>query len=155
VSQKQVNISKKEFVIHPYDRRIVSILKLLEKELSGYNFGIVKNYDKELVNNSLAKATRLKHLQIILNLARMIKKDWNQVTTKDISDLVYHIMQTYSDTGQENNVTWDHKKILKIFFRWFKLGSREFRVVGDPEETKFLKIEISPINGIKIEIHMK
>lgn len=141
LSQRYVSIGNKDFVIHPYDRRINSTLKLLEKVLSKYNFTIIKNYDKELVNNSLAKATRLKHLQIVLNLSRMIKKDWNQVTKQDVSDLVYHIMQTYSDTGQENNVTWDHKKILKIFFRWFKLGSREFRIVGDPEETKFVKLK--------------
>jgi integrase/recombinase XerD len=141
MSQKQVSISKKEFIIHPYDRKIASTLKLLERELSGNNFNIVENYDKELVNNSLAKATRLKHLQIVLNLSRMIKKDWTQVTKQDIADLVYHIMQTYSDSGQENNVTWDHKKILKIFFRWFKLGSREFITVGDPEETKSVKLK--------------
>src|SRR5579864_1681401 len=142
MSQKQVSISKKEFVIHPYDRRISSTLRLIEKDLSKYNISIINNYDKELVNNSLAKATRLKHLQIILNLSRMIKKDWNQITRQDISDLVYHIMQTYSDSGQENNVTWDHKKILKIFFRWFKLDSREYRIVGDPEETKFVKLKL-------------
>lgn len=117
-------------------------MKLLEKNLSEYNFDAIKKYDRELVNNSLARATRLKHLQIILNLSRMIKKDWSQVTKQDISDLVYHIMQKYSESGQENHVTWDHKKILKIFFRWFKLGSREFRIVGDPEETKFVKLKL-------------
>ena len=59
MSQKQVSISKKEFAIHPYDRKIACTLKLIEKELSEYNYKIIKNYDKELVNNSLAKATRL------------------------------------------------------------------------------------------------
>lgn len=39
MSQKQVSISKKEFVIHPYERRITSTLKLLEKDLSEYNLG--------------------------------------------------------------------------------------------------------------------
>lgn len=33
------------------------------------------------------------------------------------------------------------KKILKIFFRWVKLGSRSFVEVGDPEETKRVKIK--------------
>lgn len=127
-------------MIHPYDRRITCTLKLIERELSDANVILIKNYDRELVNNSLAKATRLKHLQILLNLSRMVKKDWNQVTKQDISDLVYHIMQTYSESGQESSVTWDHKKILKIFFRWFKLDSREFRLVGDPEETRSVKL---------------
>ncbi len=140
MSQKQVTISKKEFVIHPYDRKIASTLMRIEKEFSKYNVKVIKSYDMVLVNDSLAKATRLKHLEIILNLSRMVKKDWNAVSKKDIDEMAYHIMQTYSDSGQETNTTWDHKKILKIFFRWFKLGSREFRAVGDPEETRLVKL---------------
>ena len=60
-----MGISKKEFVIHPYDRRIASTLKRIERDLSVYNVTTIKNYDKELVNNSLAKATRLKQEIII------------------------------------------------------------------------------------------
>lgn len=30
--------------------------------------------------------------------------------------------------------------MLKIFFRWFKFGSRELNEVGDPEETKKVKL---------------
>lgn len=40
------------------------------------------------------------------------------------------------NNGQESNYSYDHKKVLKIFFRWLKLGSRELNEVGDPEETK-------------------
>ena len=39
-----------------------------------------------------------------------------------------------NEKGQETNYTYDHKKILKLFFRWFKLGSRDFKDVGDPAE---------------------
>ncbi len=129
-----------DFIIHEYDRKISSTLKQIERELSPENVKLIKSYDRELVNNSLAKATRLKHLQMILNLSRMIKKDWKDVTKTDIDNLVYHIMETYSSSGQETNSTWDHKKILKIFFRWFKLGSREHGLVGDPVETKYVKL---------------
>lgn len=74
MSQKHDSVSKKEFVIHPYDRRIANTLKRIENELSKYNVELIKSYDRELVNNSLAKATRLKQLEIILNLSRIIKK---------------------------------------------------------------------------------
>ena len=51
-------------------------------------------------------------------------------------------MIEYADiNGQESNSSYDNKKILKIFFRWFKLGSREFKDVGDPEETKKVKLK--------------
>ncbi|MDE1764933.1 MAG: tyrosine-type recombinase/integrase [Thaumarchaeota archaeon] len=114
---------------------------LIEKELSPYNIELIKKYDSELVKQSLAKATRLKHLQILLNLSRFIKKDWNEITKDDIDKLVMRVVQLYgSDSGQETNTTWDHKKILKIFFRWFKTGSRNFREVGDPIETKSVKL---------------
>ena len=37
-------------------------------------------------------------------------------------------MIEYADINdQESNSSYDNKKILKIFFRWFKLGSREYK----------------------------
>ena len=60
--------------IHPYDVKIDAIYRLIEKELSQENISLIKKYDKQMAQQSLAKATRLKHLQIILNLSRMIKK---------------------------------------------------------------------------------
>ena len=140
MSQKQVS-KKKEFVIHDYDCKISNTYSLIERELSPYNVQLIRKYDSELVKQSLAKATRLKHLQIMLNLTRFIKKDWKDITKDDIDRLVLKIVELYAnDSGQETNTTWDHKKILKIFFRWFKLGSRNFREVGDPPETKPVKL---------------
>ena len=68
-------------------------------------------------------------------------KDWNQVDADDIKELVYNIVTQYSNNGQETHTTYDHKKILKIFFRWVKLGSRSKSEVGDPDETKSVKMK--------------
>jgi hypothetical protein len=130
-----------EIEIHPYDHRIDRAYKLIEKELSKENITLIKKYDRYMVRQSLAKATRLKHLQIILNLTRMVKKDWEHVTKNDIEDIVFKVVQTYGDAnGKETNTTYDHKKILKIFFRWVKFASREFKEVGEPPETKDVKL---------------
>lgn len=95
-----------------------------------------------MVSLSMAKATRLLHLRTLLSLSRMLGKNWHDCTRSDIDELVYNIMKKYSNgDGQETNTSSDHKKILKIFFRWFKLGSRDFTEVGDPEETKRVKIK--------------
>lgn len=95
-----------------------------------------------MVSLSMAKATRRLHLRTLLSLSRMLEKNWNTVTKSDIDELVYKIMQKYaSGDGQETNTSSDHKKVLKIFFRWFKLGSRDFNEVGDPDETKRVKIK--------------
>ena len=48
--------------------------------------------------------------------------------------------QFAEENGQESNYSYDHKKVLKIFFRWFKLDSREFKEVGDPEETRKVRL---------------
>ncbi|RDJ31219.1 MAG: integrase [Crenarchaeota archaeon] len=135
-------VQKERFQIHNYDGAINSLLSSIEKELSTKNSELILKYDRVLVRESLAKATRRKHLEILLSLSRLLKKDWHDVTKDDVNDLVFQVMQRYSpETGQETNSTWDHKKILKIFFRWFKLGDRQYRIVGDPEETKNVRLK--------------
>lgn len=112
------------------------IVKMMKKELSKNNVELISQYDMEMVRQSIAIATRQKHLRTLLGLSRMLRKDWKSITKDDIDKLVYDIMQNYSDSsGKETNYSYDHKKILKIFFRWLKLGSREFVEVGDPPET--------------------
>jgi len=140
MSQKQVQIRKQDIIVHDFDRRIENILKMIDSEASKENQSLIHEYDKEMVRLSIAKATRAKHLATILSLTRILKKDWQSAAKKDIDDVLYKVMQTYSSNGQETYSTWDHKKILKIFFRWLKLGSREKNAVGDPEETKSIKL---------------
>src|SRR5260370_31729479 len=90
----------------------------------------------------LAKVTRLKHLKGLLRLSRLVNKEWKDVTKSDIDGLVYSVMKKYgTESGQESETSRDHKKILKIFFRWLKLGSREKEEVGDPEETKGIRLK--------------
>jgi len=89
----------------------------------------------------LGKATRHKNIQIILNLSRFLGKDWVTASKDDIENIVIKITELYSDNnGKETYTSYDHKKILKIFFRWHKLGSRDQKDVGDPPETKNIKI---------------
>ena len=50
------------------------------------------------------------------------------------------------------NSSYDHKKILKIFFRWIKLGSRSSKEVGDPQETKGIQLRPVKNNLIREEL---
>lgn len=51
-------------------------------------------------------------------------------------------MSEYGDVnGDETETSRDFKKILKLFFRWLKLGSRSFKEVGDPTETKGIRLK--------------
>ncbi len=112
------------------------VKKQIQNELSAENVELISQYDMEMVRHSIAIATRQKHLKTLLGLSRILRKDWKDVSKNDIEKLVYDIMQNYADSsGKETNYSYDHKKVLKIFFRWMKLGSREFIEVGDPPET--------------------
>ena len=109
--------------IYDYDARI--------HELKNSNINSKRNISKKsrdhttihdlMLCPSMAKATRHKHLQTILNLIRYLKKDWDVATANDIGKLVVEIVRRYAnDNGQETYTSYDHKKILKIFYRWFK-----------------------------------
>jgi hypothetical protein len=137
---KQITEPKKS-TIYDYDDRIKRTWNLIRKELSKENQELIERYDNEMIALAKAKATRHKHLQTILNLCRYVGKNWDQVIKNDVSNLVIIIMKEYSDeNGQETYTSYDHKKILKIFYRWYKLGSRDQRDVGDPPETKSVKL---------------
>ena len=119
-----------------------NVHNLIKRELSEKNANVIYKYDIEMVRQSIALATRQKHLRTLLNLSRLLNKDWEDISSDDINELVYKIMDQHGDeSGQETNYSYDHKKILKIFYRWFKLGSREFKDVGDPDETKNIKVK--------------
>ncbi|MGY5142686.1 MAG: tyrosine-type recombinase/integrase [Nitrosopumilus sp.] len=150
MSTKQVQTTK-EITIHDFAKSLDHTLKAIEC-LSSRNTELIKKYDKEMVRNSLAKGTRLKHLLIILNLSRMLEKDWEDVTKQDIEELVFQFIQKYSPNGKETHHTWDHKKILKIFFRWVKLGSRNFRDVGNPDETKWIRLNRVKSNIVREQL---
>ena len=141
------------FVIHEYDLHLENTYNLIKKDLSKENAALLRQYDQHMARQSLAKATRLGQLKIALNLSRMLQKNWTDVTKNDIDELVYKIVSTYGDNkGKETNTSYDHKKILKIFFRWVKFGSREQKEVGDPPETKSVHTRPVKNNLIREEL---
>ena len=66
-------------------------------ELSENNVKLITQYDMEMVRQSIAIATRQKHLRTLLGLSRLLQKDWKSVTKNDIEKLVYDIMQNHAD----------------------------------------------------------
>ena len=128
--------------IHDYDSIMKGVERQIRNELSAENVELISRYDMEMVRQSIAIATRQKHLKTLLSLSRMLQKDWKDVKKNDIEKLVYDIMQRHSDeSGKETNYSYDHKKVLKIFFRWMKRGSREYSQVKDPPETAQIRMK--------------
>ena len=133
-----------QFSIYDYDKRSKRTWKLIRKEISDVNVQYIEDYEMAMVTDNLAKAGRQKHLETLLSLSRIIQntkkikdKNWKNLTKRDINNLVQIINDTYKNPrGKETWSSHDRKKILKIFFRWIKLGNRKMKKVGDPSETK-------------------
>jgi len=131
-----------EIDIYGYDKRLERTHKLLKRDLSAKNYDFIKKYDQYLTREARAKAYRLKSINTLLTLSRILKKDWDKANKEDIENIVTEVMNLYSNQqGQETNTTADCKKYLKMFFRWLKLGSKYFKEVGDPTETKPVRIQ--------------
>ena len=55
------------------------IIDQIERELSSENVSLITRYDREMVSQSMATATRQKHLRTLFTLSRLLNKDWNAV----------------------------------------------------------------------------
>ena len=79
----------------------------------------LQDYDTDAIIQTIGKATRIKHLSILLQLSfRFDDKPWKEYTERDIKIYVAEVMTKYSSKGDETWTTADFKKVIKIFFRW-------------------------------------
>ena len=92
---------------------------------------VLGKYENAMVIESLSDAAQAKNYDMILSLTRMLPegKGWLELDKDDVEGLVVSIMRKHSDNGKETNTTNDHKRFLKIWFRFIKLGSRKFKKV--------------------------
>lgn len=130
-----------EIKIYDYDLRISRKYEQIRSDLSPRTFELITEYDKTMISGSASKTTRSKHLDCLYILSKFLSLEWENATKKDIDNIVVKIMHRYADdTGQESHTTRDLKKVLKIFFRWLKLGSRNFNEVGNPAEIRDVRL---------------
>jgi len=141
LSQKTKNLDVAQDDYY-YKSKITNQKRKIKKLVTSAEYRLFEKYETVMINESLADATKCKHFETLLSLTRILsKKSWLTLTQDEIDTLVSNVMRTYSNNGKETNTTYDHKKILKIFFRWIKLGSRSFREVGNPPELKNVKLK--------------
>ena len=127
--------------IYKLDKQLKRVWNQINSDLSENNVQLIEKYDTVMINLGIAKATRIKQLKIIQSLSKRIPTDWTEISKHDIDKLIKEIMDEYGDVnGDETESSRDFKKIFKLFFRWIKLGSRDFKEVGDPPETKNIRL---------------
>jgi hypothetical protein len=143
---KQETKGKIKADIHDFDRRLTSVFKRLNSELSSKNMLLVNRYYNAMIIDAVGKAVQEKHLQTILSLTRMYGKTWQDITHHDVENLIVEISKKYTDSkGQETHTSFDYKKILKIFVRWIKTGNRR----KDPDIQEPLEIRYIRIRRVK------
>ena len=121
-----------------FRNKIAGSKKRIKKLVSPQVWKVLEKYENAMVIESLSDAAQAKNYDMILSLTRMLPKDknWLELDKDDVERQVVIIMKRHSDNGKETNTTSDHKRFLKIWFRFLKLGSRKFKKVGDPIETR-------------------
>jgi len=125
-----------------YDRRLELTYQKARDNLSKENFDLLEKYDNEMATLGLKKSTRAKQLSIIVDISIRLGKDWTLVSKEDIDKLIRNVIDEFGDKlGGETETTRDYKKSLKPFFRWMKLGSRDFQEVGDPVELRSIRMK--------------
>lgn len=111
--------------IHDFDKRITSVFKRLNSQLSAENMLLVNRYYNSMLIDGVGKAVQEKHLQTILSLTKMYGGNWQNISKNDVEILIIEITKKYTnEKGQETHTSFDYKKILKIFVRWIKTGNR-------------------------------
>ena len=125
--------------LYNYKKSLDAVFRQIDDECSKKNAILLKKYADVLVKESHAYATQLCNMRRMLCLTRKMKKDWDKTKKSDIDRIVIEVVKEFADNGQETNYTYDLKRTLKIFWRWYKLGSRNFNEVGDPDETRDIK----------------
>ena len=129
--------------IHDMDKRIQRKLKHIQDELSSDNVKLIEDYLNAIKLDACGKVVQDKHLQCILKMTPILGKNWEDATKKDIERVVLWIIDKYIDVkGLETHASSDYKKVLKIFFRWIKTGSRKKDPnVLDPVEIRNIAIK--------------
>lgn len=65
--------------IHDYDAIMKGVKRRIQDELSPENVELISQYDMEMIRQSIAIATRQKHLRTLLGLSRILQKDMAHV----------------------------------------------------------------------------
>ena len=119
-----------EFQLLDYDRKLQNTYAKAKGNLSSENLILITKYEAEMATQGLKKSTRAKQLAILVDITIRIGKNWPDVLKEDIDKLIRTIMDEFGDhLGGESETTRDYKKSLKLFFRWIRLGSRDYKEV--------------------------
>ena len=100
MSSKQTITKKRKLdsaYIHDYDRVLSNLHNRIKTTLPKPNAQLLLDSDINAVNQAIGKASRIKHLQVMLQLAELFdNKPWKEITKSDVEMAIATIMDKYS-----------------------------------------------------------
>jgi len=94
-----------------YLSKITNQQKQLKKILNSAEYDLIKKYEYVMIGESLADATRCKHMETILSLSRMLgKKQWLSLSSNDIEEQFQKGDRQFGAEYYESSKTWYNLK---------------------------------------------
>ena len=94
-------------------------------QFSAKNLELLYDYNDDMIISSISENTRYKNLTVYGKLTNLVRKDWIDVTEKDLRNLVSQIMVMHGENGKETGYTFDLKIQLKSIVRFAKTAFRK------------------------------
>ena len=127
------------FEVHRHQRNLDLALCRLEKErgVCPENKRLIASFSKNRLARGTGRLRIVKCIYSLRYLARWLKKPFDTATKDDLIELTGEIENyDYSD-----NTKYDHKVVLKIFYKWLKGNDEAF-----PPEISWLKPKLKNEN---------
>ena len=102
-----------------YLQKLAGTKQRLKNIMTKEEFKVLEKYEIDEVKVAHADATRVKNFDMIWSLTKMLNgKSWLKLNQEDIDSLVITIMNTHGNGGKETATSSDHKRFLKIWYRF-------------------------------------
>ena len=134
--------------IHDFNRFYQQTIELLKKgavtkrtsvPISDRNAELILKYDEVRQLEGITTPTRARIIHGLINLARMLKKDFDKATKEDFKNLFLQ-MERSGHYAAWTRIKFAH--ILKRFYRWLKYGDNYLDKEELPDEVRWLKRNI-------------
>jgi len=130
--------------IHRYDKRIIWQKDNVKRsEVSNNNKKLIFEFEDYCALQGMSKPRRIKYLEVLKGLAKILNKDFDKVDKDDITRVVREIQ--YRDYSEWTIQTY--KVMLKRFYKWFN-GDEEYPLIVRWINTNLKKSKLKlPMEG--------
>jgi site-specific recombinase XerD len=137
--------------VFSWERRLKKMLKNVKgsKELSIKNKEVILSFYEHCIGEELSKGRVLRYVQDLKTIAeRWLRKDFEDVTKKDIKNVLSQILQTKTAKGEPyaEPTKQEFKNSLKKFYWWLRGCKTEGESKIFPEEVSWIDTRIKSNN---------